>query len=268
MATGDIRGNICALERCLKHLKYPSAVDEVGLMLGDPLAVLPILNFALLKYSRHVAAFIMEKGIQLQGKTDERFVRGALQLFRDHLGIKVVLSPSQVLEQGYAERKVLLLMEAVKAVRQLHLAAAKLQRARAAATHRQTHSAGSHDSYQRQQDEAAVLQKSVRACLWPASSSLPAAVGKGGHALNAAVQPDMAVDKSSSAQAAGTSLSCSSAAPQRAAAEESVVRTNPTLPSPQQGRQQQQHLQLLALQDVQELQRRLAHVEQILHDKQ
>jgi len=34
-------------------------------MLGDPLAVLPILNFALLKYSRHVAAFIMGKGIQV-----------------------------------------------------------------------------------------------------------------------------------------------------------------------------------------------------------
>jgi len=36
---------------------------------------------------------------QLQGKTDELFVRSALQLFREHLGIKVVLSPSQVLEQ-------------------------------------------------------------------------------------------------------------------------------------------------------------------------
>jgi hypothetical protein len=31
-------------------------------MLGDPLASLPILNFALLKYSRHVAAHIVAVG--------------------------------------------------------------------------------------------------------------------------------------------------------------------------------------------------------------
>lgn len=32
------------------------------LMLGDPLASLPILNFALLKYSRHVAAYVVAVG--------------------------------------------------------------------------------------------------------------------------------------------------------------------------------------------------------------
>lgn len=30
MATGDLRGNIAQLERSLRHLKYPAAVDEVG----------------------------------------------------------------------------------------------------------------------------------------------------------------------------------------------------------------------------------------------
>jgi len=46
------------------------------------------------------------------------------------------------LPQGYAERKVLMLVAAVKAVRQLHLAAAKQQRARTAATYRQVMMAG------------------------------------------------------------------------------------------------------------------------------
>jgi len=34
-------------------------------MLGDPLASLPILNFALLKYSRHVAAYILSVGVEV-----------------------------------------------------------------------------------------------------------------------------------------------------------------------------------------------------------
>jgi hypothetical protein len=35
------------------------------LMLGDPLASLPILNFALLKYSRHVAAYVLFAGVEV-----------------------------------------------------------------------------------------------------------------------------------------------------------------------------------------------------------
>lgn len=34
MATGDIKGNIALLERLLRHLKYPAAVDDVGWVLG------------------------------------------------------------------------------------------------------------------------------------------------------------------------------------------------------------------------------------------
>lgn len=30
MATGDIKGNIAQLERSLRSLKYPAAVDDVG----------------------------------------------------------------------------------------------------------------------------------------------------------------------------------------------------------------------------------------------
>jgi hypothetical protein len=30
MATGDIKGNIAQLERSLRALKYPAAVDDVG----------------------------------------------------------------------------------------------------------------------------------------------------------------------------------------------------------------------------------------------
>jgi hypothetical protein len=40
------------------------------LSLGDPLAALPVLHFALLKYSRHVAAYILQKGVQVSFAKD------------------------------------------------------------------------------------------------------------------------------------------------------------------------------------------------------
>eukprot|EP00879_Flechtneria_rotunda_P028236 GHRR01030327.1.p1 GENE.GHRR01030327.1~~GHRR01030327.1.p1 ORF type:complete len:202 (+),score=67.28 GHRR01030327.1:189-794(+) len=128
MSTGDIQGKIAQLQRVLKHLKYPTSVDTIGLTLGDPLAVLHILNFVLLKYSRHVAAYTLSMGVQLQGKTDEGFVKAALRLFREHMGLKVVLTSGQFLEQGFAERKLLLLYDVVKACRELHLAGVKQER--------------------------------------------------------------------------------------------------------------------------------------------
>lgn len=39
-------------------------------MLGDPLAALPILNFALLKYSRHVAAYVVAMGGEVREMID------------------------------------------------------------------------------------------------------------------------------------------------------------------------------------------------------
>jgi hypothetical protein len=30
MATGDIKGAVASLQRALKHIRYPGAVDEVG----------------------------------------------------------------------------------------------------------------------------------------------------------------------------------------------------------------------------------------------
>jgi hypothetical protein len=128
----------------------------------------------------------------------------------------------------------------------------------------QTHTAGRSGSCHAQQAETSPLHKSVRACLWPAANSIPAAFSNDGHAPTAAFHGDMAAD--SSAQLPSKPLSCLSAAQVMSAAEASAGCATITVPSSQQ--EQQQQLQLLALQDVQGLQRRLAYVEQLLHDKQ
>lgn len=44
--------------------------------------------------------------MQLQGKTDEGLVKNAFKLFRDHLGLRVVLTPGQFLEQVRAATEI------------------------------------------------------------------------------------------------------------------------------------------------------------------
>lgn len=152
------------------------------LRLGDPLAVLPLLNHVLLKYSKHVTKWILDHGIevgrsppargacctrrspasrpmrrsaaalpppsrprlpwaactlQLHGKTDQRFVEHAFKLFRDTMGLRPVITPAQFLEHGYAERKVLLLCEAIDAARRIHTQLARQQRLAAAKAYKQ-----------------------------------------------------------------------------------------------------------------------------------
>lgn len=66
--------------------------------------------------------------MQLQGKTDQRFVETAWKFARDVLGIKTVLTPAQFLSEGYAERKLLLLRQVIRACKDHHNAAARKER--------------------------------------------------------------------------------------------------------------------------------------------
>ncbi|GLI64159.1 hypothetical protein VaNZ11_007344 [Volvox africanus] len=120
MSTGDLNGNLQRLLRELRAIKCPADVDEVGLRLGDPVALLQLFNFTLLKFSRHVARFIVRHGFELAGKTDQRFVESCFKLFRDVLNVRTVLTPAQFFEHGYAERKVLLLCDVIAVCKKLH----------------------------------------------------------------------------------------------------------------------------------------------------
>ncbi|GLC57565.1 hypothetical protein PLESTB_001241000 [Pleodorina starrii] len=84
MSTGDLNGNLQRLLRELRAIKCPADVDE------------------------------------LAGKTDQRFVESCFKLFRDVLNVRTVLTPVQFFEQGYAERKVLLLCDVIAVCKKLH----------------------------------------------------------------------------------------------------------------------------------------------------
>ncbi|KAL6745505.1 Centrosomal spindle body, CEP44-domain-containing protein, partial [Haematococcus lacustris] len=117
---GDLAGKVARVQRELQQLKYPAVADETGLRLGDPVALLPLLHFVLLKFSRHVAQCIHKAGYELQGKTDAKFVEGAFRLMRDAFSIKTVLTAAHFLEQGFAERKLLLLCDVIQCCKKIH----------------------------------------------------------------------------------------------------------------------------------------------------
>ncbi|KAK9835608.1 hypothetical protein WJX74_004136 [Apatococcus lobatus] len=132
MATGDIRNNLERLKRELVQIRFQGDLDVVGMRLGDPAAFLPVLHYCMVKFSRHVASDIAAGGLELQGKSDARFLETAFKVFRDVFGLKPVLSAAQFLEQGYSERKVILVTDVVKHCKRQHQSAVRRQRLAAA----------------------------------------------------------------------------------------------------------------------------------------
>ena len=53
--TGDAPGTLESLRCDLSHIKYPHGLNSVRALAGDAAELLPVLSFALLRFSRHVA---------------------------------------------------------------------------------------------------------------------------------------------------------------------------------------------------------------------
>lgn len=70
--------------------------------MGDVAALLPLLHHALLGYSKAVAEKLLEKGYELHGKSDMRFVETAFKALRELFDYRPSLTPAQFLQKGYA----------------------------------------------------------------------------------------------------------------------------------------------------------------------
>lgn len=133
MATGDVQNNVNRLRSELRKVKYDYASDlpEELLSTGDPAALLPPLHYALLGFSRHVAQKISARGYELQAKTDERFVECAFRLLREIFSYRPSLTTAQFFAKGFAERKLLLVIDVVKLCKDEHANLVSEQRLKA-----------------------------------------------------------------------------------------------------------------------------------------
>jgi hypothetical protein len=93
------------------------------------MALLPALHYALLGFSRHVTSSLVDAGHDLQAKSDARFVENAWRALREAFGYNPALTVSQFLSPGFAERKLMLLHDAVELCKRKHNEHARRKRA-------------------------------------------------------------------------------------------------------------------------------------------
>ena len=127
--TGDLEGNLNRVKRELRRIRFPVDFDAGAAREGNPMALLPALHYALLGFSRHVTSSLVDAGHDLQAKSDARFVENAWRALREAFGYNPALSPSQFLSPGFAERKLMLLHDAVELCKRRHNEHARRKRA-------------------------------------------------------------------------------------------------------------------------------------------
>ena len=128
--TGDLDGNLNRVKRELRRIRFPVDFDGGAARQGSPMALLPALHYAMLGFSRHVTSSLSEAGHDLRAKSDARFVENAWRALREEFGYNPALTPQQFLSPGFAERKLMLLFDAIELCKRRHNEHARAQRGR------------------------------------------------------------------------------------------------------------------------------------------
>ncbi|CAM6075929.1 unnamed protein product [Sphagnum tenellum] len=120
MATGDVKGNLERMRVQLRSIAYPHAIDIQGAKNGLPAVILPLLHYALLGYSRHVARYIFVNGYELYAKSDLRFVECVMKLLRKEFDYRCPLTVAQIFAKGFAEKKFLFVHDVIQMCKRKH----------------------------------------------------------------------------------------------------------------------------------------------------
>ncbi|KAJ3108952.1 Centrosomal protein of 44 kDa [Phlyctochytrium planicorne] len=118
-ATGDIRNNIFKAQSDLRSIQYNVQLDLVRLAHGDPTSFLPLIHYILLDASAQLASYISERGHDLYGKRDTRFIEAVYKLLRDEFNYRPTLTKNQFFSMGFAERKLIFISDLIRLCRGL-----------------------------------------------------------------------------------------------------------------------------------------------------
>lgn len=111
---GDLAGHTKSLVAELKKIKYNAPVSWEMLLIGETTVFLPILHHTLLLYSQDIANEILKKGYRLYSCTDQRFIESVFKLARREFQQKPVLTVEQFLRKGFAEHKIIFLLNIIR----------------------------------------------------------------------------------------------------------------------------------------------------------
>ncbi|KAG6615740.1 endoplasmic reticulum-golgi intermediate compartment [Phytophthora cinnamomi] len=111
----EVRNAAERLRKLLRAAQYPQ-LSALRLEDGDVSDLLRVLHFVLLDSSRVVAQFLADRGYDLYGKTDARFVESAFRLLRDEFRCFPSLSAPQFLSKQFVARRLAIVADAAAAV--------------------------------------------------------------------------------------------------------------------------------------------------------
>jgi Centrosomal spindle body, CEP44 len=99
MATsvGDVAGKIALLRRDLFQIRYPSVFDEPAARVGHPQALMPVINFILSRFSRHITA--VAAAFTLPSCNDRKYIENVFKLAREQFNMRIVLSSTQFMAE-------------------------------------------------------------------------------------------------------------------------------------------------------------------------
>jgi len=119
-ATGDLDASAQRLSAELRRLRYPAAFDLAGARVGHVHSLLPALHHALL-FSKPLALHFLQRGYELNSKTDARFVEVVWKLCRQEFGYRPSLSSAQFLvDNAFAEQKIVAVTTVALHCKKLH----------------------------------------------------------------------------------------------------------------------------------------------------
>ena len=120
--SGDLHGVLPRLRKALQGAHFAGVFDAKALTKGDPAGFLPLLHWALLEYSHPVALWLAEVGSGLSpAMSDARFVETAHRVLRERFAYRSSLNVHQLLQpSGFAERKMLLVLDVLQLCRTKH----------------------------------------------------------------------------------------------------------------------------------------------------
>ena len=122
-SVGDIQNNFEKLKTELRSIKYKiDLIDQDQMFEGLPIQFLPIMHYVVIDYSPEVAKYIREKGFELYGKSDFRFMELIYKLLVNNFNYKPALTKEKFFMNGFAERKIIFCVEVIQMIKQKHLA--------------------------------------------------------------------------------------------------------------------------------------------------
>ncbi|KAL3665330.1 hypothetical protein V7S43_009370 [Phytophthora oleae] len=123
----EVRNAAERLRKLLRAAQYPQ-LSALRLEDGDVSDLLRVLHFLLLDSSRDVAQFLLNRGHDLYGKTDARFVESCFRLLRDEFRCFPSLSVPQFLSKQFVARRLAIVADAAAAVAQKRQELQRLKR--------------------------------------------------------------------------------------------------------------------------------------------